>query len=100
MNSTRELEPYTTLLLTFVNGQISASEFERQYLDLYLQDETIWSDDLFAMLEKLFGDVDAFVADLSLRDAGDLDEKQLRKSSQNTLEFLNNFMKNPEEGDE
>ena len=100
MNSIIELEPYTKLLLSFVDGQISASEFERQYLDLYLQDETIWSDDLFSMLEKLFGDVDAFVADSSLRDAGDLDERQLRQSSQNTLEFLNNFMKNLEEGDE
>lgn len=101
MSSTIKLKPYIDLLSSFVNGKISASEFEQQYLDLYLHDQTIWSDDLFSVLDKLFGDVDAYVADPFLRDTDDVDETQLKQSGQTTLEYLKNFIeKNQDDGEE
>ena len=53
------------------------TDFEKKYLNLYKNDATEWTESEFAILDELFGAVDAFCADTNLRSEGDLDENQL-----------------------
>lgn len=77
MKSVRLIK-YIELILSFLHGRISPLDFEQAYLALYLNDETEWSEPEFAVLDELFGAVDAFCADAKLRDKNDLDEDELR----------------------
>lgn len=72
------LTPYRNLLSSFVIGNISATEFESQYFSLYKNETTLFPDQQFLILDKLFADIDAFVADPDLRDEDDLDERELQ----------------------
>ena len=85
---TTELAPYWALIEAFVEGRLRATEFESIYLDLFLNDPTMWSEDLFDILDRLFGDVDAYCSDPSLRDADDLDDEQLKSCAQRALDEL------------
>ena len=87
MSSCR-LSKYIELLMSFLHNGLSALDFERTYLEFYLNDTTEWSETEFAVLDELFGDVDAFCADAKLRDHNDLDEEQLRRKCQMALEKL------------
>lgn len=82
------LSKYIELLLSFLHNRISPLDFEHAYLNLYLNDATEWSEAEFAVLDELFGDVDAFCADPKLRDQEDLDEEQLRQKCKIALEKL------------
>ena len=82
------LKPYDDLLSSFVKNDISAVDFESQYLSLYKGDTNLFSDEEFLILDELFGDVDAFVGDPNLRDPGDLDEVELHKRVMLALEKL------------
>ena len=72
-----ELVPYLDLMRGFGERRISASEFETKFLALYKNDATNWSEREFRALDELFGAVDAFCGDDSLRDDEDIDEEQL-----------------------
>jgi hypothetical protein len=76
------------LIESFVEGRANAEEFERAYLTLFKNDATMWREPEFGVLDRLFADVDAFCADPELRDAGDLDEGQLRQRSEVALRGL------------
>lgn len=91
-----EVLPYIHLISSFVEGKISANEFESQYLKLYKNDPTPWSEELFSVLDGLFADVDAFCPDPDLRDEGDLDEDQLRQRSAAALEKLRSLLSKTE----
>ncbi len=90
--TTHRLEPYINLLSSFLKADISASDFESQYLNLYKSDTTLFPDDEFLILDQLFGDVDAFSADPNLRDSGDLDETELRRRVMSALDKLKGFV--------
>lgn len=72
----------------FVDGSIGAQQFERDYLALFKGDQIRRSEREFLLLDQLFADVDAFVADPALRDEGDLDAEQLLASARRTLAEL------------
>jgi Bacterial self-protective colicin-like immunity len=85
------LRPYIELVSAFVDSQIDPTSFERQYFALYLNDQTSWSDEEFAVLDKLFGDADAFEPDPEVRaemsdDA--IDETELRRCAAEALPKL------------
>ena len=80
------LTPYRNLLSSFVIGKISATDLENQYFSLYKNDTTLFPDEEFFILDKLFGDIDAFVADPDLRDENDLDEEGLQTQCLMALE--------------
>lgn len=75
------MAPYALLLRLFVDGRLTADEFELVFLRLYKLDPTEWPPDLFDVLDTLFGDVDAYCADDEIRrevgglDAGELHER-------------------------
>jgi hypothetical protein len=81
-------EKYIALISAFVNGEMEAVEFEAEYLKLFKQDTTEWPEAEYAILDELFGDVDAFCADPQLRSEEDLDEYELKERSRTALEKL------------
>jgi hypothetical protein len=89
-DESQALAPYLTLLESFVSGEVAAPVFEQQYLERYKGDAFLWSDPVFGVLDGLFADVDAYVADDDLRDIddGDLDDEGLRTSAASALARL------------
>lgn len=81
--------PYAVLLRLFVDGAMSADEFEVVFLRLYKADSTDWSPDLFRLLDGLFADVDDYCPEPRLRrSVGGLDEKALRANCKLALAEL------------
>jgi hypothetical protein len=82
--------PYLTLLEDFAFSGLAAPAFEQQFLERYKTDPFLWSEPVFAVLDRVFADVDAYVADDDLRDPddGDLDDEGLRASARTALERL------------
>jgi hypothetical protein len=62
-----QVNRYIHLLKEFVAGTIDASSFERQYIQAFKIETSFFSDDVFAILDGLFAEVDAFCADPELR---------------------------------
>jgi hypothetical protein len=79
------LQSYIELIESFCQKKIMATEFEQEYLHQYKNDPTDWSEVEFAILDELFGTVDAFCADPHLREEGDVDEEQLREACKTAL---------------
>jgi hypothetical protein len=82
------LEEFTTLIDRFVTGGMPATAFERLYMEMFKNDEGLHPDAQFAILDSLFGDVDAFTPEPALRNSGDLDEDQLRARATVALDAL------------
>ena len=82
------LKKYTDLLKMFTSHQITASEFEREYLALFKNDATIRPEAEFLVLDELFANVDALCLDPEIRDENDLSEDQLRQKAKKALEKL------------
>ncbi len=81
--------PYAVLLRLFVDGRMTAAEFELVFLRLYKVDSTPWPSELFGVLDGLFGDVDAYCVDDEVRrEVGGLDADELRHRAANTLRQL------------
>ena len=81
--------PYAILLRLFVDGRMTAEEFEVVFLSLYKNDPTDWPGETFDVLDRLFGDVDDFVADDRLRtETGGIDAEELRRRASATFDQL------------
>ena len=87
----KNIQRYIELLRAFVSNAIPAREFERSFLELFKSDETVFAEDVFTILDELFGNVDAFCADPLLRGEDDLDEDQLRACSAEALHKLKSY---------
>ncbi|WP_293353042.1 MULTISPECIES: colicin immunity domain-containing protein [unclassified Microcoleus] len=80
---------YIRLLKDFVNNKISSDEFESQFLEIFQNEKLFDSEREFQILDKLFGDVDAYCGDSDLFDSEfDIDEAELRLSVQQALNAL------------
>lgn len=88
---TYNLSSYIHLIKSFLTGDLTALDFESKYLDTFKSDPTLRPQEVFLVLDKLFGDVDAFCAEPNLRDEDDLDEDQLRQYSVDALQKLKSF---------
>ncbi|HEX8210896.1 MAG TPA: colicin immunity domain-containing protein [Longimicrobium sp.] len=86
------MDPYIELLAAFVErGTLDDSEFEERFFALFKGDTTMFPDDEFLVLDKLFGDVDAYERDPGLRGGAYLDEAGLRASAHEALAKLRDF---------
>jgi len=77
------LVDYEQLLEQFVSGAMPVEEFQATYLDLF-KNEGRLDEQLFELLDELFGDVDSFTADpqlLAENPSSYLDEAGLRQKS-------------------
>ncbi|PZS30353.1 MAG: hypothetical protein DLM58_13855 [Pseudonocardiales bacterium] len=57
------LEPYLELIESLTAGMSSAAEFESAFVGTYLNDPTMWPDEVFRLLDELFATADGYVAD-------------------------------------
>jgi hypothetical protein len=77
------------LLRLFVDGTVSANEFEVVFLRLFKDDPTEWPPDVYEVLDSFFADVDAYCGDEDLRSkVGGLDEDALRQRASHTFDRL------------
>jgi hypothetical protein len=84
-----DVTDFVKLLSSFVGGRIDADLFETEYLALWRQNlERSFADEVFAALEQVFFDVDAYVSDPRLREAGDLGPTELKESARRALARL------------
>lgn len=79
-------EDYQDLLDRYIRGEFSVQEFQTRYLNRFKNEDRQLDDELFAILDELFGDVDAFSGDPMVRvelqsktPGFYLDENQLRE---------------------
>ena len=84
----QELKDYFALMETFHSRRISAVQFEKGYMALFKADQRLFPEAIFNVLNQLFSDVDAFVADPVIRRQNDLDEQQLLACSRGAYEKL------------
>ncbi|MFN2563103.1 MAG: colicin immunity domain-containing protein [Jatrophihabitans sp.] len=61
------IEPYRRLLEDFVEGQISADDFEGRYMRTYLSDDTIFANEVFDVVDAFFAEAESYVGDPELR---------------------------------
>jgi Bacterial self-protective colicin-like immunity len=75
----RMLENYRDLIRRFVIGDISADEFETDYLARFKDDTNQVTGEEFDILDELFADVDDYVSDPTLREStGGISGEELR----------------------
>ena len=75
----RMLETYRDLIRRFVIGDISADEFETDYLTRFKDDPNQVIGEEFDILDELFADVDDYVSDPTLREStGGISGEELR----------------------
>jgi hypothetical protein len=83
------VRPYAVLLRLFLDGAVSAPEFELLFLGAYKNDQTSWPSDVFDVLDSLFGDVDDYCADDAIRArVHGIDEHELRDRAGNAFARL------------
>jgi hypothetical protein len=90
----QDLSIYIQLIRDFLDRSIPANQFERRFLDVYKSDQTTnRPTETGAALELLFGAVDAYCGDDSLRSqvSGAIDEHALREIARNVLGILEHF---------
>ncbi|MEP7021730.1 MAG: colicin immunity domain-containing protein [Pseudonocardiales bacterium] len=93
------LRPHRELIADFVSGAVTADQFETRYLAQYKADPTLWTQDLFAILDGLFFHVDDYVSDPDLRArAGGLDGPGLRARARATLRKLDEYASQADAG--
>lgn len=88
-SSFRDVSGYLAVIGKFVDGDIDARTFETEYLHLAKSEQRLLDDDIYAVIQDLFGDADAYVDDPELRtDPEDLDADQLLASARRAQERL------------
>lgn len=83
-----DLGTYIDLIRSFLDSEITATDFKRKYLGYFKASTKAWGEGEYETLNTLFLDLDEFCADPSLRNSKDLDERQIRARSQNALKKL------------
>jgi len=89
-----ELRQYIALIDAFVKEKIKPETFEKQYLELFKNDSGR-PDQEFAILDKIFADVDAFCNEPELCDEDDIDAYELKQRCVRYLGKLEMFQYEP-----
>lgn len=82
---TSKAESYRQLINHFLQGEMSAAQFEATFLSRFKSEPEGMSESLFLALDRLFSDVDMFCADDEIREDDDLDEDGIRQACKRTL---------------
>ncbi|MCK5283859.1 MAG: hypothetical protein KAK00_10760 [Nanoarchaeota archaeon] len=92
MNKKEMMIEVMKLINEFVNNDIDAPTFEKQYMDLWenIRDnkDIEFDSDIQRILDCIYSDCDAYCSDKSLREKYDWDEKQLLDSTKKHLKEL------------
>jgi len=77
-----EISSYLDLIDCFVGRDISASDFEKSFLQAMKSEQRTLGDPVYPILQELFEDSDAYVEQAELRtEPEDLDDEQLLASA-------------------
>jgi hypothetical protein len=88
-SASRMLEGYRDLVRRFVIGDISADEFEPDYLARFKDDPNQVMGQEFDILDELFADVDNYVSDPALREStGGISGEELRARAHAAYDHL------------
>lgn len=82
------VESYAALLAEFVGGKMNAATFEASYLHKFKNEVLQLPQPTFDELDRLFGDVDVYCSDPTIRSADGLGDDELVASAQHTLAML------------
>ncbi|HYE31794.1 MAG TPA: colicin immunity domain-containing protein [Methylomirabilota bacterium] len=88
-----ELHQYFSLIEAYIARQITATQFEKEYLAIFKADNRRLPETVFNVLNRLFSDVDDFVENPELRSAGDLDELLLLARAKQAYQDLTKVVK-------
>jgi hypothetical protein len=90
-----EVAAYLDMVAAFLRGDVPAETFAREFEAKYLADATVHPQEVFDVLEALFGAADSFVSDEELRaqlkldhPAMYVDEEELRRAAAVALAAL------------
>ena len=85
-----ELDGYIELIRAFVEGRLPVAEFEQRYLRAFKDEPAGMEPRVFAVLNQLFTDVDAYTPGLAEdeEDAFSLSEASLRRQAELALAEL------------
>ena len=82
------IDKYILLITQFVIGEITASQFEDRYLEIFKNESNQLPEHVYNILNKLFSNVDSYCDDPNLRDEEDLDDEALLVCAKEALENL------------
>ncbi|MBC6427309.1 MAG: hypothetical protein GDA51_12790 [Ekhidna sp.] len=88
---TLNINTYRKLIFQFVNKEISADQFEKDYISLFREFRDtgkVLEDVVSDIISELFTDVDAYCSDPELRDDDDIDEIELINRAKSSLKKL------------
>jgi hypothetical protein len=93
------ISSYKDLIILFTEKkEITASEFETEFLKLFKSDES-YDENLYEIIKPLFYAVEDFCSNIEIRDDDDLDENQLAEAANITLGKLNKLTTSEIAGD-
>jgi len=81
-------EKYILLITQFVTGELTASQFELSFLEMFKNESEALPERSYATLNALFLDADAYCSNPNLRDEEDLDDQELLDSAKQALAKL------------
>jgi len=87
-NVSEHIENYVTNIKQFVDGEITACQFEVSYLKAFKKQEKELPENVFEILNELFTDTDAFCSDPELREEDDIDDQELLRRAELALKRL------------
>jgi hypothetical protein len=82
---------YKNMIESFLNNNISLQEFILTYLEFFKKEKRLYKDEIYYILDELFGDVDMCTSDnylLSVHFEFYIDESTLRKKAHDALQKL------------
>ncbi|MBW1655358.1 colicin immunity domain-containing protein [Flavobacterium quisquiliarum] len=82
------IEKYRALISQFIKNEIDIFAFEALFLKMFKDEENDIPERYYLILDSLFGDLDMFCIDSSLREDRDLNEDDIRKSAEKAFSLL------------
>lgn len=85
-----KVEEYAELIQAFLNSKISIQDFEKEYMQTFLNEPRGMEQNVFLILDKFFADVECYDASINpdTEDDFNITEATLRKKAEETLENL------------
>jgi hypothetical protein len=82
---------YIDIIRPYLAGLTTSEEFERGYLNAFKHESIPMTAAIYAILNDLFGVVERYCADVTLRGPEDADEAELRAAAGQALSQLESF---------
>ncbi len=85
-----KVEEYAELIQAFLNSKILIQDFEKKYMQIFLNETREMEQNIFLILDKFFADVECYDASINSHTEDDFNitEATLRKRAEETLEKL------------